>query len=68
VAYQAHKDYRHPSVVRFDKAIEVMGPRASKQKAITWEQALEEVTIEGSLVIPDLEAGSGESRRRKARR
>lgn len=41
VAYQKHKDYRHPAVRRFDKAIEFLEPFASEQHGITWEQAVE---------------------------
>lgn len=40
-AWKRHKDYKHPAVRRFDKAIEFMARFSSRQAHITWEEALE---------------------------
>lgn len=41
VIWEQHKDYKHPAVQRFDKAIAFMEGAASQQKAITWAEAIE---------------------------
>jgi hypothetical protein len=40
VVWQQHRDYKHPAVQRFDKAIAFMEKHASEERAITWDEAV----------------------------
>jgi len=41
VAWQQHKDYKHPAVQKFDKAISFMEKYTADQQRITWAEVIE---------------------------